>query len=306
MTMNVSMPKKFLLGALLVTALSAGTVSHAATVTTDAINPCTRVGGAVSLGASATCDFKPDTYSTTVFQVGLCPSAPTAPTTAAAAGLGACTVVYNNPAGSAVSVTSGGAPATLSGGTLTVPPGGTYTHGYVLLSNSISMSTSVTFTAAKTGQAGAVGVVCWTVNAPNLLRSDNFATKTTSQCGASVGSVGTQTVRFDTMLGDTTINGVNAPFYSVISTIPDTGDRLEAYLLEPSGVSLADSTASTGVANRILGIVRFASAVTVSAQATNVDVGFRTSSAAGLDTGAGATPTVRFDPGPFVIKITAQ
>lgn len=294
MTMNVRTPKKFLSGALLVTVLSAGTASHAATVTLDPLNTCATVGGAVNLAASATCDFKPDSYSITIFQMGLCTSAPTAPTPTAAAGLGACTVAYDNPAGSAVSVTSSGAPAALSGGTLTVPPGGTYTHGYVLIANSISVSTSVTFTTAKTGQVAGSGITCWTVNR-SLLRSAVFTN--TSQCGASVGSVGTQTVQLNTLDG-------GGPVYSVISDIPESGDRISAYLLEPSGVSLADGTAlASSAANRILGIVRFASPVTVPTQPTNVDIGFRTSSAVGINSTA---DVIRFDPGPFVIKITAK
>lgn len=295
------MPKKFLLGALLVTVLSAGTTSHAATDSMiDVLYPCQIVDGAVTLtkdSMPSRCDFTPDTYSLTLYQVGLCASAPTAPTPTTAARLGACTMIYNNPAGSAVSLLSSGAPVTLSGGTLTVPPGGTYGYGYILVDTILSISTSVTFTEDKTGQVDSSGRTCWTVEQTVVHSAELTGT---SRCGNTiVGSVGTQTVRFDTM----TREGNDIFYYSVISAIPESGDSFAAYLLAPdSGVS--PQTGDEVTVNRILEIVAFALPVTVPAQPTNVDIGFRTSGGAQvLVTG---DDIVRFEQGPIVIKITAQ
>ncbi len=294
MDMNVRILKKFLFGAVLLTGLSAVTVSYASDG--GILVPCETSGGAVIFPVSSHCDYEPDTYSITIYQLGLCTSAPTAPDVDSVAGLSSCTTVYNNPAGATISVSTA-APVVLSGGTVTVPPAGTYAYGYVILANTIRVATSITFTTPRTGQVGGTsGPVCWTVD-QSLLRYDPFTN--TSQCDSSVGPVGTLTVLFNTLAGEALI-------YSGSETIPETGDLLTAYLLESTGFILRNNIDEPSTtANRILGVLTFLSPVIVPAQPVSFDIAFRTSSGLGINSEP-STGKVKFDPGPFFFKITVN
>lgn len=278
--------KKFFLGTLLLITLVPAARIHAA--------PCTISGGAVNFPTGSSCEYEPNTYSITLYQLGLCTSAPVAPTPTAAANLASCTTTYNNPSGLAISVSSTGAPVALTGGTITIPPGGTYTHGYAIISNTIGIATSVTFTSSRNGQVSGSGAVCWTANLNQTVFSGS---NSTSECGSSAGSVGTINLTVDTFdLGALTYNQTR----SVVGT-----NDLNVYILEPSGVSFANGTARSGVANRILGIQAFASPVTIAAQGAEFcDVAFKSSTGLTIiDAGGGA---VKFSGGPFAVKVTAK
>lgn len=283
--MNARMSKKFFLGTLLLMALVPATGAYAA--------PCTTSGGVVNFPTGSSCEYEPNTYSITIYQLGLCASAPTAPTPTTATGLVSCTTVYDNSTGLTVSVASTGAPVALTGGTTTIPPSGTYTHGYAIISNTIGIATNVTFASSKNGQVSGSGAVCWTANVSHNAFDNN---NSTSLCGASAGAVGTINLTVDTF-------DLGALTYKQTLSVVGTND-LNVYVLEPSGVSFANGTARSGVANRILGIQAFTSPVTIPAQPTSFDVGFKSSTGLTIiDAGGGA---VKFSGGPFAVKVTAQ
>lgn len=277
---------KLFFSALLLLVLLPATNSYAAV--------CTTTSGSVVFPTGGSCSYEPTTYSITLYKVGLCASAPTAPTPTSAAGLSSCTTVYENTAGAAVSVSSTGAPVALSGGVVTLPPAGAYGYGYAILSNTIGVSTSVTFSASKNGQVSGSGAVCWTVNLDQTIYAGS---NVTSSCGSSVGSVGTMNIKVDSF--DPSPDETYTQTLSVVGT-----NDLKVYILEPSGVSFADTTALSGVSNRILGIQTFTTPVTVPAESTSFDAAFKSSTGLTIiDAGSGV---VKFSGGPFAAKFTVK
>ncbi len=291
MDMNVSMLKKFLFGAVLLMALLPVTNSYA----DDGQDVCLTSGGAVVFPGSHGCVYEPTTYSLTVYELGLCTSFPDAPTTTSAAGLLSCTTVYENNAGIVVSVSSTDPPVALSGGTVTVPPAGDYGFGYVLLSNTISVATSVTFSEEQTGQAigSDTGPVCWTVEG----EQSSLLDPPTSECGDSVESVGTMNILVDGFdeLGD----------YEAADDLGTAG-FLNAYILNGDKLAenaVVDGETVPGPSDHIFAVQTFEVLVTVPAEPTSLDVAFKSSTALGITPDNGE---VRFSGGPFSVKITVE
>ncbi len=290
MDMNVRILKKFLFGAVLLLALLPVTNSYA--------DPCgINPDGFVVFPGSAGCEYEPTTYSLTVYKLGLCTSAP-APTTTSEASLSSCATVYENEAGFAVSVSSTGSPVALSGGTVTVPPAGDYGFAYVLLSNIISVATSVTFSIEQTGQVGSTtpGLVCWTVAGNQSVSGGG--SDTTSSCGTSVGTVGTSEVLVDSF-GEDEHGAIR---YTVIDNLGAAG-TLTPYLLLPSTGFLAAGT-TPPVTDRIFALQTFVTPVTVPAEPTSLDVAFKSSTALGIQEDSNGE--VSFSGGPFAVKITVK
>ncbi len=288
--MNMRISKKLPLGALLLMVLVPGTSTYAA--------PCTTTGGAVNLPvAVSACEYEPDvySYSATIYQLGLCTSIPGAPTSASAANLASCTTVYDNPAGVTVSVSARSTPVNLSGGTVAVPPAGSYGYGYVVLGNTLSIAASITFSGSVNGQASGSGTICRTANANFNTSSNPLGTNLTSICGNSSASPGTVSERIDTIVDHGLI-------YSDTFSVVGVND-LSVYLLEPSGVSLANGTARSGVTNRIFGIQTFSAPVIVPANPTNLDVGFKST---GLTIENVGGNRLKFIAPAFAVKITTK
>lgn len=112
---------------------------------------CTTSGNATVLesegtSSSAMCSAQPDTYKLTIYEMKLCTAAITAPTTSSAAVTTNCQAVLTNTNPTAMTITKGGSSDVT--GTITRPPNGTYTHGYMLLSNVLSIADSRIFSTS--------------------------------------------------------------------------------------------------------------------------------------------------------------
>ena len=105
---------------------------------------CTN-GNVSVLGAGDYCFTEPSYYAVTVYEMGVCTSQPTAPTTTSQFDGSSCQVVFQSTAGSLVEVQNGVTSA-LSG-TITRPPNGTYTYAYMRLNNTFQIKGSVDFGA---------------------------------------------------------------------------------------------------------------------------------------------------------------
>jgi len=120
--------------------------------------------------------FEPDTYTITIYEIGLFRSDPGTPTTSAGIDFSNAVPVYESSAGEVVSVIKG-SPTTLNG-TITRPPDGTYTHGYVIMKPEIKLKgsdgtvyskaatnslLSTTYTA-NTGAAPPAAETTWVMN----------------------------------------------------------------------------------------------------------------------------------------------
>ena len=83
------------------------------------------------------CHHTPESYEIVIFEMYLCTSAPTTPTTSATVDLTNCSQIFNNASGATANVSQGGS-VDLTG-TYTRPPDGSYTHGYARMDNTFGI-----------------------------------------------------------------------------------------------------------------------------------------------------------------------
>jgi hypothetical protein len=129
------------------------------------MSSCTVSGGVIADSNTAICLVEPDKYKITIYEMGLCKSAPGEPTTSAAVDLSSCTAIFKSAQGQEISVVTGAA-TSLPTSMITPPPVGSYTHGYVFNSPTFKVSGVFTFESARTpkyaGSGTGVGTKCWT------------------------------------------------------------------------------------------------------------------------------------------------
>jgi len=93
------------------------------------------------------CETTPTTQKITIYKVAFCTAVPTVPTSTTATGMTSCSTVFENTAGSLVTIQKG--TGTTPDGTFTPPPYGNYTYAYVELSPVLVYKASLVFTTAK-------------------------------------------------------------------------------------------------------------------------------------------------------------
>lgn len=157
--------RNLLLAALAACLAAAGVVATRLNASTSPIAACKTVAGAIADDNPNICHAEPESYKTVIYEMGLCRSAPNAPTVNSALDLSNCVVVVKSAAGLTVSVRKGLATA-LDSSAVTAPPAGSYTHGYALLSPSYEVAGTFTFQSARqpryAGSGTGIGTKCWT------------------------------------------------------------------------------------------------------------------------------------------------
>jgi hypothetical protein len=122
--------------------------------------------------ADSLCETQPTTQKITIYKVAFCTAVPTVPTSTTATGMTNCTTVFENTAGSIVTIQKG--IGTTPDGTFTNPPYGNYTYAYVELSPVLTYKASLVFndtkalsslTALNTGGGFST---CWTNGTNNF------------------------------------------------------------------------------------------------------------------------------------------
>jgi hypothetical protein len=108
------------------------------------------------------CVFAPDGYQVTIYEMGLCTSDPTAPTTSSAYETDTCSTVINSPSGQTINLAAG---SELTLTDVTRPTNGTYTHAYMVLGNSFGITVTKQFTNTMHRYDTATsGNFCWTTS----------------------------------------------------------------------------------------------------------------------------------------------
>jgi len=111
------------------------------------------------------CAIAPDLYTLTIYEIGVCTAAPTAPTITDASDFSTCTTIFTNEAGAVTDIsvnTSIDLDASID------LPFGVYGFGYVILSNTLGITKTVNLTRDSTDpnavsdNAGNPGQYCWT------------------------------------------------------------------------------------------------------------------------------------------------
>jgi len=230
------------------------------------------------------CYITPEYYGITIYEMGLCTTAPTAPTTTATADTSACELVFQSSTGALVEVQNGltSEPA----GTFTRPANGTYTHGYMRLNNTFIIKGRADF-----GAAHATVTNRYCVSPTATTDNETGANGTCAAvAGATAGTVNTELTDFS---GGSSLNTTTA-----------TVGTLTAYLLDATqNLATAAETTQAG-ADGILGVQQFGSAITITDETTTMDAAIRVSQ--GMTVSVNGVNTVSFDSGPFVLVLSVQ
>lgn len=264
--------KKFILFPLFFVLATASTSIYAAA--------CTVTGGVITVPATD-CFTEPDYYSITVYEMGLCPSAPTAPTASAAIDVSACQTVFTSTTGASIVVVNGQSSA-LSG-TITNPASGTYTHGYIRIDKTFILKDSSQYSASMNGQSSGSGVFCATT-------TDNLSNSKTSICAATSQTAGTLTVP---------LTSFDSPGFTASVSNSTTEGTVTAYLIDATG-KLATAA---GNVTQLSGVQTFNAPVVITDLTTGMDAAFQVSTGMTIGNNAG---TLLLNNGPFSVKLTIQ
>ncbi len=248
----------------------------------------------ISFPSASSCSKEPDSYTVTIYELGLCASAPTAPTQTVSYSTANCSKVFQSTSGTDITITPSSS-SNLTGGIITVPPAGSYAYGYALISNTFKIKSTVTFDSSQTGGAG-TGAICWTTDTSELV-STGVQTGSYSECGSVAGTQGTITSTVDSF--SPISNG--GEVYSDSATVTGAG-TLAAYILGSS--NLLASSYGAGASSQMFGVMTFSTPVTVPAEPKTFTTLFKSSTGMTVsDNGSGG---VAFSGGPFSMKISVD
>ena len=245
------------------------------------------------------CAFAPDEYTVTIYEMGLCTSDPTAPTTSSAYALDTCSTVINSPSGQTINLAAG---SELTLTDVTRPTNGTYTHAYMVLGNSFGITVTKQFTNTMHRYDTATsGNFCWTTSGTehNSDWSGTPANPTTfANCGDEEDAApATYTEILDAFDTDT---------YNYGPVSVESGN-LTAYLVTDSNDRLVNAVKT---ADRIFGKQTLNTAAEVTSTSSSFVVSFGVNQATSphmRDEGSSNTyDVIAFGSGPFSAFITVE
>jgi len=245
------------------------------------------------------CAFAPDGYQVTIYEMGLCTSEPTAPTTSSAYAVDTCSTVINSPSGQTINLAAG---SELTLTDVTRPTNGIYTHAYMVLGNSFGITVTKQFTNTMHRYDTATsGNFCWTTSGTehNSDWSGTPANPTTfANCGDEEDAApATYTEILDHFDTDT---------YNYGPVSVESGN-LTAYLVTDSNDRLVNEVKT---ADRIFGKQTLNTAAEVTSTSSSFVVSFGVNQATSThmsDEGSSNTyDVIAFGSGPFSAFITVE
>ena len=245
------------------------------------------------------CAFAPDEYTVTIYEMGLCTSAPIVPTTSSAYKLDTCSTVISSAEGQTINLAAG---SELTLTDVTRPTNGTYTHAYMVLGNSFGITVTKQFTNTMHRYDTATsGNFCWTTSGTehNSDWSGTPANPTTfANCGDEEDAApATYTEILDQFDTDT---------YNYGPVSVESGN-LTAYLVTDSNDRLVNAVKT---ADRIFGKQTLNTAAVVTNTSSSFVVSFGVNQATSTnmsDEGSADTYDVlAFGSGPFSAFITVE
>ena len=245
------------------------------------------------------CAFAPDEYTVTIYEMGLCTSDPTAPTTSSAYETDTCSTVINSPSGQTINLAAG---SELTLTDVTRPTNGTYTHAYMVLGNSFGITVTKQFTNTMHRYNTATSVnFCWTTSGSEH-NSDYNGTPADPTTFASCGTEGEAApAMYTEILDQFDIDTYN---YGPVSV--ESGN-LTAYLVTDSNDRLVNAVKT---ADRIFGKQTLGAAVEVTNTSSSFVVSFGVNQATSTqmsDEGSLNTyDVIAFGSGPFSAFITVE
>ncbi|MCK9398202.1 MAG: hypothetical protein M0Q44_21775 [Methylobacter sp.] len=218
--------------------------------------------GSGEITDTSTCYAQPDEYYMTVYRMGLCTAQPGAPTTTTAADLSSCTTVFQNTAGSNVSVKKGISTALV--GTITRPPNGAYVYGFIELAPQFQVRHTQTFSPARAVVGNVTGGrYCWTKDGSEYVYSNSISGFPVD-CGSVASGVGLTTQLMNSFEAN---NGTNSPVYVT------SGSWGASYLVSADyKLGSGSSFNSSGTIARLIGLA--AMSVTISPTTGGMNTAF--------------------------------
>lgn len=265
-----SITKKYI-AALIFILGGAGVATKLIAVAPPPMSSCTVSSGVIADSNTDICLVEPDKYKITIYEIGLCKSAPGEPTTSAAVDLSNCSAIFTSAQGQEISVVTGAA-TSLPTSMITPPPVGAYTHGYVINSPTFKVSGVFTFESARTpkyaGSGTGVGTKCWTKTG-TIFSYASARTDMPFDCGTSPpASVGEITASVNSF------GGTSAVFdYQSIDSAGTTKAFLVTDEKKLASSAAADTLGSGATAvSKLFGTVTLP--VNVSGGSQTIDIGF--------------------------------
>ena len=254
------------------------------------------------------CAIAPDLYTLTIYEIGVCTAAPTAPTITDASDFSTCTTIFTNEAGAVTDIsvnTSIDLDASID------LPFGVYGFGYVILSNTLGITKTVNLTRDSTDpnavsdNAGNPGQYCWTTggtryNSSSVWTADkDAAVRNFTECSNTAGTAQMYNEILDE-LGD---GPPSTPTVYESESIAVNDGTMNAYITTTSGL-----LASAQIEGRIQAVIALTTPLVISDSTSAIDVQF-TANQAGQPVIIGANPgltIVGIGSGPFSVNITSE
>ena len=261
----------------------------------DANAACAKTGDVYDV-VTDFCEAQPDEYEITIFNLYLCTSSPTIPTTTSAVDLtsGGCEQIFDNSSGATAAVTQG-SELNLTG-TYTRPPNNTYTHGYAMMDNTFGITASIQIDGSMDGQASGSGVYCGTVAGSGSHTKASGSHTNESICSSTEITAGkyTETLTHFGGSGDAwtriaeadNINGTTA---SIKGILVDTNGHLAA---------------NEGEVDKLEGLVSFANAINVTSDTTSLTMSFNLGE--GMSLNSAGSDKIYIGSGPFQAIMNAN
>ena len=216
----------------------------------------------------------PDTYTITLYEMGICndisDQVATVPDLSSK-----CQTTYTNTTGSSVAVENN-ISSNLSGGTSTRPDDNTYSYGFIKVDEQTILKNQSTFSASRDGSAGGSGTTCWTNGT-----ADGAGATTT--CGAE-GAANPQNMNvFIINLGCS--GGPQNSFYCRYEGDAEGLDDTYAWLVDANGNASTNRNYSdaAGDVKYLIGIAKFNESKTVNTASTGMQAQFRVTRGLKLD-----------------------
>jgi len=234
------------------------------------------VSSATAYGSN--CSYQPDSFTIKIYEMKLCSSAPTAPTTSAVTVTTSCQDVMTNATGSTVTVVKGSNTALT--GTITRPANGTYTHAYIRIGKDFLIKDAEEFTSSHTGSRSGTGKFCATHETSGVV------------CDTSAVTAGEQTMALNDM------DGPAGSFVDSKTGISTSEGTLAAYLVASS----YKLSATSGAVEYVVGTQAFTTPIVITDATTKMNAAFNTTTGLSVFDGG----TLNMVQGPFSLKLTVE
>ena len=252
-----------------------------------------------SENAMGDCAFAPDEYTVTIYEMGLCTSDPTAPTTSSAYAVGTCSTVISSASGQTINLAAG---SELTLTDVTRPTNGTYTHAYMVIGNSFGITVTKQFTNTMHRYNTATsGNFCWTTSGTEH-NSDWSGTPANPTTFANCGDEEDAAPAMYTEI----LDEFDTDTYDYGPVDVESGN-LTAYLVTDSNDRLVSAVKT---ADRIFGKQTLGTAAEVTSTSSSFVVSFGVNQATSTrmsDEGSSNTyDVIAFGSGPFSAFITVE